>query len=157
MIVTGVPTYAKDEEKGIIYLITYGNMICSFQPTELGIGPVEALGPTWETERKPPPGYAPNSAFADNGKLYYFVGGHHRYIEPDTTLLVEFDPATRKKRAVLRFPIATISEVTGADVKDQDGNLYFAGRRRDEKAANMGESGASRPFMIIFNPQIEVR
>jgi hypothetical protein len=157
MIVTGVPTYAKDHEKGIIYLITYGNMICSFEPRERGFGPVKALGPTWETEKKPPPGYVPNSAFADNGKLYYFAGGHGNYVVPETTLLVEFEPATQQKRIVLQFPTSRVSEATGADVKDREGNLYFAGRKRDARAADMGESGASRPFLIIFNPQKKLR
>ncbi len=157
MIITGVPTYAVDSRNGVIYLITYGNMICAFRPRKLGIGPVEALGPTYETPRMPPPGYSPNSAFGKNGKLYYFIGGHGRYVVADTTLLMEFDPVAKTRRAVLKFPIDVISEVTGADVKDQQGNLFFAGRRRSFTAEEMGESGASRPFMIMFNPERKVR
>jgi len=157
VIVTGVPTYAVDRGSGVIYLITYGNMICAFRPQRLGIGPVTALGPTYETPAMPPPGYSPNSAFAQNGKLYYFIGGHGKYVVRDTTLLMEFDPAAKTRRAVLKFPIDVISEVTGADVKDEQGNLYFAGRRRSLTAVEMGESGASRPFMIIFNPERKVR
>ena len=70
----------------------------------------------------------------------------------DTSLLMEFDPVTRKKSVVLKFPIDVVSEVTGCDVKDRDGNMYFCGRRRDTGAKDMGESGASRPFLLIFNP-----
>jgi len=155
-MITGVPTYASDRSRGLIYLITYGNMVLSFQPQRRGIGPVRALGPTLDRPKLPPPGYSPNLAMADNGRLYYFVGGHGRYAVRDTTLLVEFDPVTRNKRVVLRFPVSEISEVTGCDVKDSQGNLYFAGRRYSREAENVGESGASRPFMIIFNPQREV-
>ncbi|MBN2290385.1 MAG: hypothetical protein JXQ83_13705 [Candidatus Glassbacteria bacterium] len=153
MIITGVPTYAVDSSQGVIYLITYGNMICAFRPQKTGIGPVEALGPTWDSPELPPSGYSPNSAFAGNGKLYYFIGGHGRYMVRDTTVLMEFDPAAGTRRPVLRFPIDVISEATGADVRDSRGNLYFAGRRRSLTAEDMGESGASRPFMIIFNPE----
>ncbi len=155
-IITGVPVYATDRARGLIYLITYGNMVISFQPERRGIGVVRALGPTIDRPKLPPPGYSPNLGLGDNGKLYYFIGGHGRYVVRDTTLLMEFDPATRSKRVVLRFPVSEISEVTGCDVKDSRGNLYFAGRRESREALNMGESGASRPFMIIFNPQREV-
>jgi len=155
-IITGVPTYAKDSENGVIYLITYGNMVCAFRPQRRGIGSVEALGATYDMETLPPRGYSPNSGFASNGKLYYFIGGHGQYVARDTTLLMEFDPLTREKQIVLRFPIDVVSEVTGCDVKDDRGNLYFAGRRRSLQAENMGESGASRPFMIIFNPTREI-
>jgi hypothetical protein len=70
---------------------------------------------------------------------------------------MEVDPRTKQKRAVLSFPTSAISEVTGKNVKDEEGNMYFAGRRDDRKAAQAGESGASRPFMIIFNPEREVK
>jgi hypothetical protein len=94
----------------------------------------------------------------DNGKLYYFLGGHGMYAgDKPSVALMEFDPKSRTKRAVLTCPLATISEVTGSDVKDEDGNLYFAGRKQDRRAAQMGESGASRPFMIIFNPEEELQ
>ncbi|MBW7997786.1 MAG: hypothetical protein FVQ81_14685 [Candidatus Glassbacteria bacterium] len=155
-IVTGIPTYAKDPVRGIIYLITYSNMLVAFHPQRRGIGTIEALGPTVENTELPPPGYSPNSAFGDNGKLYYFVGGHGRYVVKDTTLLMEYDPETRARRVVLKFPIDVVSEVTGCDVKDEYGNMYFCGRRRAEDAAQMGESGASRPFMLIFNPDKEI-
>jgi hypothetical protein len=156
-IITGIPTYATDPELGIIYLITYSNMLVAFRPQRRGIGEIEALGPTVETEQSPPPGYSPNSAFGDNGKLYYFIGGHGRYVVKDTTLLMEFDPVTRQKNIVLKFPIDEVSEVSGCDVKDRDGNMYFCGRRRVPDAADMGESGASKPFLLIFNPEKELR
>ena len=138
-------------------MITYGNMICRFTPQRDGIGQVEALGPTWDTPERPPRGYSPNLAIAENGKLYYFIGGHGRYVIKDTTMLVEFDPEKRTRQALLKFHISEISEVTGADVKDFRGNLYYAGRKYDSQAAQMGESGASRPFMIVFNPLKELQ
>jgi hypothetical protein len=138
-------------------MITYGNMICRFTPRRDGIGAVESLGPTWDTPQRPPAGYSPNVAVAGNGRLYYFIGGHGKYVVKDTTLLVEFDPETGNRQALLKFHISEISEVTGAGVKDQRGNLYFAGRKHDADAAEMGESGASRPFMIVFNPLKELQ
>ncbi len=156
-IITGIPTYATDSELGIIYLITYSNMMVAFRPRRRGIGEIEILGPTVETEKLPPPGYSPNSAFGDNGKLYYFIGGHGRYVVKDTTLLMEYDPSTEKRTVVLKFPIDVVSEVTGCDVKDGQGNMYFCGRRRSEDAENVGESGASKPFLLIFNPNKEIR
>jgi hypothetical protein len=71
--------------------------------------------------------------------------------------LMEFDPADRTKRIVRTFPTSVINEVTGSDVRDADGTMYFAARRSDPKARERGESGSSRPFMIVFNPVREVR
>jgi hypothetical protein len=34
---------------------------------------------------------------------------------------------------------------------------HHAGRRNDPRAASMGESGASLPFLIIFNPESPVQ
>jgi hypothetical protein len=75
----------------------------------------------------------------------------------ENIVLMEFDPTKRAKRIALSFPLKEISEVTGSDVKDGQGNLYFASRRSDPKAEQRGESGASRPFMIIFNPEKELK
>jgi len=58
---------------------------------------------------------------------------------------------------VMRFSLDQISEVTGNNVSDADGTLYFCGRRRDLGARQMGESGQSRPFLIVFNPERDVR
>jgi hypothetical protein len=155
-IITGIPTYANDPAGGIIYLITYSGKLIGFHPQRRGIGKIDDHGPIYEGKGLPPPGYSPNSAFGDNGKLYYFIGGHGQYAVKDTTLLMEFDPATGKRQAVLRFPVDVISEVTGCDVKDEQGNMYFCGRRTSRDAEDMGESGASRPFMIIFNPEKKI-
>ena len=48
-IITGVTAYAKDEAKGIIYLITYGAKLIAFHPDKQGIGKVEDLGGVIET------------------------------------------------------------------------------------------------------------
>ena len=85
------------------------------------------------------------------------MAGTGLYAERGRTVLMEFDPRTKTRRVAMTFPLEVISEVTGSDVKDPQGNLYFAGRRDDPAAANRGESGASRPFMIVFNPEKEVR
>jgi len=158
-IITGITAYAIDQASGVIYLITYGAKMLAFHPQKTGIGPVEDLGGIYDDpSRSPFNYYCPNLALGPNGKLYYFLGGHGTYAgtRPSVSLM-EFDPRSRTKRVVLSYPLSVISEVTGSDVRDEDGNLYFAGRRDDPKAARMGESGASRPFMIIFNPEKELQ
>ncbi|MEW5976721.1 MAG: hypothetical protein AB1898_13040 [Acidobacteriota bacterium] len=158
-IVTGVTAYAKDPGRGVIYLVTYGAKMLAFYPTRHGIGQVEDLGGIFDSDENPPwRYYCPNLGLGKNGKLYYFIGGHGMYaVRGRNIVLVEFDPSTRSKRVVLTFPLKVISEVTGSDVRDEAGNLYFAGRKSDPQAEERGESGASRPFMIQFNAGKELR
>ena len=158
-IITGVTSYAEDQANGVIYLVTYGAKVLAFRPSKLGFGPVEDLGGVFDSDtREPYNYYCPNLALGDNGMLYYFIGGHGSYAEgKDQNVLMEFDPRTRQKRIVLRFPLKDISEVTGAGVKDEKGSMYFCGRKRDPHAEAMGESGASRPFLLILNPERELR
>jgi len=153
-IVTGVTAYATDPASGTIYLATYGAKMLAFHPQQEGIGTVDDLGGIFDSQQAPAwKYYCPNLALGADGRLYYFLGGHGMYaVQGERVALVEFDPRQRTKRIVLTFPINVINEVTGSDVKDRDGNLYFAGRRDDRAAERRGESGASRPFMIIFNP-----
>jgi hypothetical protein len=131
----------------------------AFHPAAKGIGPVEDLGGIFEGSLRPAWNYyCPNLALGRNGKLYYFIGGHGMYAaQGENILLMEFDPQTRNKRIVQTFPLSVVSEVTGSDVRDEQGNLYYAGRRSDPRSEERGESGASRPFMIIFNPERELK
>ncbi len=157
-IVTGITAYATDRAHGIIYLVTYSSKMLAFHPAESGIGPVDDLGGVFDAPGKPPNSYyCPNLALAKNGKLYYFLGGHGMFAVGSENVMMEFDPATKTKKIVLHFPRNVIEEVTGSDVTDKHGTLYFAGRKSDRRAARMGESGASRPFLIIFNPNKEVQ
>ncbi len=158
-IITGVTAYAMDQANGVIYLVTYGAKVLAFRPSKLGFGSVEDLGGVFDSDtREPFNYYCPNLALGDNGMLYYFIGGHGSYAEgKDQNVLMEFDPSTRQKRIVLRFPLKDINEVTGAGVKDEKGNMYFCGRKSDPHAEAMGESGASRPFLLIFNPERELQ
>ncbi len=78
-------------------------------------------------------------------------------VKLDLIAISRYDPQQRTKRIVLTYSMDVISEVTGSDVKDKDGNLYFAGRRDDRDAEQRGESGASRPFMIVLNPGRAIR
>ncbi len=158
-IITGVTAWAADEHSGTIYLITYGSKMLAFHPREHGFGPVEDLGGIYDNPAQPPYSYyCPNLALHRNGKLYYFIGGHgsHAGNLPGTTLM-EFDPRTRTKRALASFPLTVLSEATGSDVKDREGNLYFAGRRDDPTIVKFGESGGNRPFLIVFNPDKELQ
>ena len=152
-IITGVTAYAKDEAKGIIYLITYGAKLIAFYPEKDGIGKVKDLGGVIETgsaDAWAP--YVPNLNIGKNGKLYYIIGGHDNYVIKDKTLLVECDPETGKKTILQEYPITVVTEATGLDVRDRDGNLYFAARRNPS-----GVGDSTTPFMIKFNPEKEIR
>lgn len=157
-IITGVTASAENDRGDTVYLITYGAKLLAFHPQKTGIGEVEDLGGLVSGEIEEPwAPYCPNIGLGANGRVYYFLGGHGNYVEPDTTVLMEFNPKTGNRSVVMRFTLDQISEVTGNNVRDRDGNLYFCGRRRDVKARQMGESGQSRPFLIIFNPERGVR
>jgi hypothetical protein len=152
-IITGVTAYAKDEAKGIIYLITYGAKLIAFYPEKNGIGKVKDLGGVIETGNADAWGpYVPNLNIGKNGKLYYIIGGHDNYVVKDKTLLVEFDPATGKKTILREFPISEVTEATGLDIRDSEGNLYFAARRNPS-----GVGDSTTPFLIKFNPEKEIR
>jgi len=152
-IITGVTAYAKDETKGIIYLITYGAKLIAFYPEKDGIGKVKDLGGVIETGNRDPWGpYVPNLNLGKNGKLYYIIGGHDNYVVKDKTLLVEFNPGTGKTTILREFPITAVTEATGSDIRDKDGNLYFAARRNPAK-----EGDDTTPFLIKFNPEKEIR
>ena len=159
VIVTGITAYAKDHQKGIIYLITYGAKIVALIPQKEGIGTFEDLGGVYELPEgeqwKP---YVPNLVCGANGKLYYIIGGHGNFVKKDKTIMVEFDPTSGKKNIVYEFPVETMVEATGSDVIDKYGNIYFAGRRmvREEKQGNE-EAVNSQPFMIKFNPEKPVK
>ena len=157
-IITGITAWAADAHSGTIYLITYGAKMLAFHPQEHGFGRVDDLGGIYDDAERPPYiYYCPNLAFHRNGMLYYFIGGHgsHAGRLPGTTLM-EFDPHKRSKRALASFALTVLSEATGSDVKDRDGNLYFAGRRDDPGIVKFGESGGNRPFLIVFNPEKEL-
>lgn len=151
-IITGITAYAKDREKGIIYLVTYGAKLLAFHPEKEGIGEVVDLGPVYELDEDPWRPYVPNLNIGDNGKLYYIIGGHGNFVKDNTTVFVEMDPKTGKRTILYEFPVSEIAEATGSDIKDKDGNLYFAGRKR-----NPGQEPSSTPFMIKFNPEEEVQ
>jgi hypothetical protein len=156
-IITGITAYAVDPASDTVYLITYGAKMLAFHPTERDIGRVEDLGGIYDGSGPPYDYYCPNLAFARNGKLYYFLGGHEHYAVAGRVVLMEMDPRTRSKRLLLSWPTSEITEVTGSDVKDEDGNLYFAARRDVPEAEARGESGASRPMMIVFSPEQPLR
>jgi hypothetical protein len=152
-IITGITAFAKDPNKNVIYLVTYGAKLVAFYPEEAGIGKWEDLGGVFETNQgedwKP---YVPNLNIGLNGKLYYVIGGHGNYVRKDKTVLIEFDPEKRKPNILLEFPIGRLTEVTGSDIRDKDGNMYFAGRKRPDRSEN-----GSVPFLIKFNPDKEVK
>jgi len=152
-IITGITAFAKDEARGIIYLITYGAKLIAFYPKKDGIGKVKDLGGVIETGKADAWGpYVPNLNIGRNGRLYYIIGGHDNYVVKDKTVLVEFDPVSGKKTILREYPLTAVTEATGCDVRDKEGNLYFAARRNPS-----GEGDSTTPFMIKFNPEKEIR
>lgn len=152
-IITGITAYAKDEAKGIIYIITYGAKLIAFHPTKEGIGKVEDLGGVIDTGQADAWGpYVPNLNISKSGKLYYIIGGHGNYVLKDKTVLVEYDPSTGTKTILREYPITAMTEATGSDIRDKDGNMYFAARR-----ALPNTHDSSVPFMIQFNPDKDIR
>jgi hypothetical protein len=151
VIITGITAYAKNKDESVIYLITYGGKILAFHPQKIGIGKVEDLGATFNGNGVKDKWlvYTPNLSLGNNEKLYYFIGGHGRSAIEDTTLFMEFDPRSREQSIIYKFPTTELEEATGSNVKDKEGNLFFAGRKGDEY-------GISKPFMIKFNPEKEV-
>jgi len=110
------------------------------------LGPIAQTGP--KNLYDP---YVPNLNIGTDGKLYYIIGGHGNYIIKDTTVLIQFDPQTKEQQILYKFPVSELSEATGSDTRDEEGNLYFAGRK-DVK----GHHGSS-PFLIKFNPDKPVK
>lgn len=163
-IITGITAYAKDMGSNKIYFVTYGAKMVELETQENGIGQIRDLGAAYDLADQPlwKP-YIPNLNLGDNGKLYYFIGGHGNYVKNNTSVLMELDPATLKKRVVLEFPTTEVSEVTGSDIKDKSGNLYFAGRKIQPKSKDTPESlpsiddKVSIPFMIKFNPEKNIK
>lgn len=162
-IITGITGFAKDPETTTIYLVTYGAKILAFHPEENGIGRVEDLGAAFDSSDQPlwKP-FVPNLNIGNNGMLYYIIGGHGNYVKEGTTVLMELNPQTKQKRIVCEYPIAELSEATGVDVRDAEGNLYFAGRKTFPKDDQTPETlpsiddKVSIPFMIKFNPEKEL-
>jgi hypothetical protein len=152
-IVTGITAYVKDQKNGVIYFITYGAKIVALYPQKDGIGKVVDLGGVApaSSDIKPWQPYVPNLNIGDNGRLYYIVGGHGNYVIQNRTVLMEFDPKTRKHTIVYQYAVDELSEATGSDTKDKDGNLYFAGRK------DLDKQDHSAPFLIKFNPTKKVQ
>jgi hypothetical protein len=152
-IITGITAYARNKEKNIIYLVTYGGKLLAFHPEKTGIGTVDDLGGVFDSADKEKWNYyVPNLNFGNNGKLYYFIGGHGNFAIRNKTVLIEFDPLSHEKRIIFEYPTDVLAEATGSDVKDRDGNLYFAGRL-DETDSLANYSGDRKmAFMIKFNP-----
>ena len=116
-----------------------------------GIGKVVDLGGVADSAKNIEPygPYVPNLNIGVNGKLYYIVGGHGNFLIENKTVLMEFDPTTKKHTLIYQFPVEELSEATGSDTKDKDGNLYFAGRK--------DLPSRSVPFLIKFNPGKNVK
>jgi hypothetical protein len=152
-IVTGITAYAKDQKNNVIYFVTYGAKIVAFYPEKNGMGKVVDLGGVAPATAniKPWQPYVPNLNIGDNGKLYYIVGGHGNYVIENKTVLMEFDPKTKKHTFIYEYPVGELGEATGSDTKDKNGNLYFAGRRVLDK------EDRSVPFLIKFNPTKKVQ
>ena len=130
----------------------------AFHPQQNGIGKIEDLNGAFDGDKKEWQYYVPNLNIGNNGKLYYIIGGHGNFAIKDKTVLMELDPSTKKKQILYQFNTDEIAEVTGSDIRDHKGNLYFAGRKmlpydpNSKDAAKKLDHGISVPFTIKFNP-----
>ena len=158
IIRTGMRAWARD--KDTYFIMTHWGRLLSFITQEKGLGPVGNIGDLWEDPSRSVDSVisagAPNLACGANHKLYYWVGGHGHYLLPDTAVFIECDPKTKNKTILYKFPIKTVMECTGSQIVDKRGNIYFAARR-NAGTRSYGESGTSEPFLIIFNPQKELK
>lgn len=160
-IITGITAFAKDTVNNVIYLLTYGAKILAFYPREHGIGKVDDLGSAYDNTDPLWGPYVPNLNMGNNGKLYYFAGGHGNFIQKDKTLFIEMNPKTGERKILFAFPTSELSEATGSGVKDKDGNLYFAARKMVPKSEVMKPNqhgldegdAVSVPFLVKFNPE----
>lgn len=158
-IITGITAFAKDDQKEVIYLVTYGAKILAFYPTENGIGKIEDLGGVIDIPGKEKWNYyVPNLNIGNNGKLYYIIGGHGIYARKGISLFIEFDPEIKTPKVLFEYPTTALVEATGCNTRDKEGNLYFSGKK--DAPANTGNSGGlaelsgmtTVPFLIKFNP-----
>jgi hypothetical protein len=157
----GITAHVHNED-GTIYIATSFGSICRFYPQELGEGRIEHLGRTCE------PSDFKNPDFKDplqssclgkgkNGKLYYTIGGHKKYLSRDHPGLVfvfEFDPKTRKREVIGYVDHRRIGECTGSNVIDDRGYLYFGGHGQSlpDEMKKKNRDVERKAFLVTFHP-----
>ncbi|MFH0921831.1 MAG: hypothetical protein V1913_15895 [Fibrobacterota bacterium] len=156
----GIRGYAKDNKSGDYYFQTNFSRLLRITPQEKGLGAITDLGYLLDPSPEIPDTSiimtsSPNLACGKNGKLYYWMGGHGHYLVKDSICLVECDPKSKTKRILFKRPKSEISEATGSNIADKEGNLYWAAYR-SIPGKSTAESGNSRAIFIVFNPEKEV-
>jgi hypothetical protein len=157
---SGLRAWTRVPKTNEYFFITTWSRIFKLTAREKGLGKVEDLGhilePTKDIKLKDIVGVnCPNMAFHPNKKLYFIAGGHGNYIKDDSTLVIEVDPALRTKKIIYAVSTDVISEATGSNVVDREGNLYFAARR-EGAVKSVGETIRGSAELIIFNPEKEI-
>jgi len=143
------------------YILTYARSIFKFIPQEKGMGKIEDLGLVYKGPEIPRDtvienGYTPNLVCGFNEKLYYWVGGHGMALIPDTSILIEMDPKTKKTEILVKLYKDELIECTGSNIIDKDGTMYYAARKY-VAGRDVGESGSSIPYLLMVNPTKELR
>ena len=157
---SGLTGWARKGNTNEYYMMSAWNRLFKLQVQEKGIGPITDLGsilePTTELSKKTIHGlHCPNLVCHSNNKLYYWIGGHGGGVKKDQSTLVSMDLKTHKKEIVKEFSWDEIAEVTGCQIMDEKGNIYFAARRHVE-GNGAGESGSSVARFVVFNPEKEI-
>jgi hypothetical protein len=158
---SGLRAWARYKKTNEYFFLTAWGRLLRLFVQEKGIGKIEDFGylydPTDSISLSSIMNVnSPNMAYHPNGKIYIMAGGHGSYLKKFTSILIEIDPKTKNKMLVHEFNTDDVSESTGMQVVDKYGNVYFASRKDQPQGEVMGESGASRAVLMIFNPDKEI-
>jgi len=157
----GYTAWTRYKKTNDYYFITYTHRVFKFNPQEKGVGPTQDLGLIYKGSESPKDtvienGYTPNLVCGLNEKLYYWVGGHGMALLPDTSVLIEMDPKTKKTEILVKLYKNELIECTGSNIIDKEGTMYYTARKYVE-GRDVGESGSSVPYLMMVNPTKELR
>ncbi len=158
---SGIRGWSRYKKTNQYYFNTSWGRILKFTVQERGIGKIDDMGYYFDPTDSIPlnkimHANTPNMACHPNGNIYIMTGGHGSFLKPYRSILVEINPVTREKKMLMEFDTYELSESTGMQTVDKYGNIYFASRKDLPKGETMGESGASKPMLMIFNPTKEI-
>ena len=155
----GTPTWHQAEGPSAIvpvnggeyfYGVTYFGRLFKHVPEKSGEGRIVDMGNIMgDNDSVMCPIGAHSLALGQNGRLYYAMGGHGKFITEDSSAVVyEYDLKTGKKQLAYKFR-NIVRECTGG-VTDSKGNIYFAAHGQSVPAP--GAKGEAKPYLVKFHP-----
>jgi hypothetical protein len=131
-----------------VYGGTYYGRLFKYIPEKNGPGKMIDLGASvGSNERHEQKVKTGSLALGHNGKLYYTLGGHGRFITKDKcAVLFELDPDTKKRKAIYKFKKLVSEGYAG--VTDSKGNIYFGAHGGADKKLKRPR----KPWLIKFHP-----